>query len=45
MPTNIRYADQYQELDDEGNRHPADSELKKFRIWQEGQYLMFMQTQ
>ena len=42
---NLMYADQYQELDGKGNRYPADSELKKFRIWQEGQYLMFMQTQ
>ena len=42
---NLTYADQYQELDDDGNRYPADSELKKFRIWQEGQYLRFAQTQ
>lgn len=42
---NLTYADQYQELDDEGNRYPADSELKKFRIWQEGRYLRFVQTQ
>lgn len=42
---NLTYADQYQELDDDGNRYPADSELKKFRIWQEGQYLRFTQTQ
>lgn len=42
---NLTYADQYQELDGKGNRHPADSELKKFRIWQEGQYLRFAQTQ
>lgn len=42
---NLTYADQSQELDDDGNRHPADSELKKFRIWQEGQYLRFAQTQ
>lgn len=42
---NLTYADQYQELDDDGNRYPADSELKKFRIWQQGQYLMFAQTQ
>ncbi len=42
---NLTYADQYQELDSKGNRHPADSELKKFRIWQEGQYLRFAQTQ
>ena len=42
---NLTYADQYQELDDDGNRYPADNELKKFRIWQEGQYLRFAQTQ
>ena len=42
---NLIYADQYQELDNDGKRYPADSELKKFRIWQEGQYLRFAQTQ
>mgnify|MGYP000274862013 CR=1 FL=1 len=42
---NLTYVDEIQELDNDGNRWPPDSELKKFRIWQEGQYLRFAQTQ
>lgn len=44
---NIRYVDKIQEYANEEDTtpSPADSELKKFRIWQEGQYLRFAQTQ
>ncbi len=42
---NLTYVDEIQELDNDGNLWPPDSELKKFRIWQEGQYLRFTQTQ
>ena len=42
---NMVYADKIQGVDANDNPTPPDSELKKFRIWQQGQYLMFMQTQ
>ena len=44
---NIRYVDKIQEYDnaEDTTPSPADSELKKFRIWQEGAYLRFAQTQ
>ena len=44
---NIRYVDKIQEYDnaEDTTPSPADSELKKVRIWQEGAYLRFAQTQ
>lgn len=44
---NIQYVDKIQEYDnaEDTTPSPADNELKKFRIWQEGQYLRFAQTQ
>lgn len=44
---NIQYVDKIQEYDnaEDTTPSPADNELKKFRIWQEGQYLRFTQTQ
>jgi len=42
---NIQYVDKIQEYDnaEDTTPSPADNELKKFRIWQEGQYLRFAQ--
>ncbi|CCY16213.1 unknown [Prevotella sp. CAG:755] len=42
---NMVYADKIQGVDENDNPTPPDSELRKFRIWQEGQYLRFTQTQ
>lgn len=44
---NIQYVDKIQEYDnaEDTTPSPADNELKKFRIWQEGAYLRFAQTQ
>lgn len=42
---NIVYVDQTQEYDGTGKLTPPDSELKKYRIWQEGQYLKYARIQ